>query len=176
MSSSDEAPVVTRKLHRSAGDAGLLAKSNAAVEAAIRDAGAGRRKYLLSQAPLFRKFLGVEDGDDDDDDDEKGKGKSKADNKAGGHKKRRMTEKEEDQKLLQDGGGVVFQPTRLEAQPANIMGKMRPYQVEGLNFLAALFERGINGILADEMGLGKTCVSCKSSFSHRHRISASLSS
>jgi superfamily II DNA or RNA helicase len=35
-------------------------------------------------------------------------------------------------------------------------GKLRPYQVQGLNWLISLFEHGINGILADEMGLGKT--------------------
>ena len=33
---------------------------------------------------------------------------------------------------------------------------MRPYQLEGLNWLIKLYEHGINGILADEMGLGKT--------------------
>ena len=33
---------------------------------------------------------------------------------------------------------------------------MRSYQIEGLNWLIALYDTGINGILADEMGLGKT--------------------
>ena len=33
---------------------------------------------------------------------------------------------------------------------------MRPYQLEGLNWMIRLYEHGINGILADEMGLGKT--------------------
>lgn len=33
---------------------------------------------------------------------------------------------------------------------------MRPYQVQGLNWLISLYEHRINGILADEMGLGKT--------------------
>lgn len=33
---------------------------------------------------------------------------------------------------------------------------MRPYQLEGLNWMIKLQENGINGILADEMGLGKT--------------------
>ena len=33
---------------------------------------------------------------------------------------------------------------------------MRAYQVAGLNWLANLYQNGINGILADEMGLGKT--------------------
>ena len=47
--------------------------------------------------------------------------------------------------------------TRLTAQPSCIQnGAMRPYQLEGLNWLIKLYEHGINGILADEMGLGKT--------------------
>lgn len=33
---------------------------------------------------------------------------------------------------------------------------LKEYQVKGLNWLANLYEQGINGILADEMGLGKT--------------------
>jgi SWI/SNF-related matrix-associated actin-dependent regulator of chromatin subfamily A member 5 len=37
-----------------------------------------------------------------------------------------------------------------------IKGKMRDYQLAGLNWLIRLYENGINGILADEMGLGKT--------------------
>ena len=35
-------------------------------------------------------------------------------------------------------------------------GKMRDYQVRGLNWMIGLYENNINGILADEMGLGKT--------------------
>ena len=33
---------------------------------------------------------------------------------------------------------------------------MKPYQLEGLDWLCSLYENGLNGILADEMGLGKT--------------------
>ena len=52
-------------------------------------------------------------------------------------------------------------PMVLLAQPTCIpsvapAGKMRPYQLEGLNWLIRCYENGINGILADEMGLGKT--------------------
>jgi hypothetical protein len=32
-----------------------------------------------------------------------------------------------------------------------IVGKMRDYQLAGLNWLIRLYENGINGILADEM-------------------------
>lgn len=35
-------------------------------------------------------------------------------------------------------------------------GIMRDYQIRGYQWMATLFENGINGILADEMGLGKT--------------------
>lgn len=35
-------------------------------------------------------------------------------------------------------------------------GELRPYQVEGLQWMLSLFNNNLNGILADEMGLGKT--------------------
>lgn len=35
-------------------------------------------------------------------------------------------------------------------------GTLRPYQQEGVNWLAFLFEFGFHGLLADDMGLGKT--------------------
>ena len=42
--------------------------------------------------------------------------------------------------------------TRLSEQPSAIKaGKMRAYQLEGLNWLIKLNENGVNGILADEM-------------------------
>lgn len=40
--------------------------------------------------------------------------------------------------------------------PILLKGKLRPYQKQGLNWLASLYNNGTNGILADEMGLGKT--------------------
>ncbi|KAI0082175.1 hypothetical protein K474DRAFT_1655508 [Panus rudis PR-1116 ss-1] len=41
-------------------------------------------------------------------------------------------------------------------QPKMLMATLKEYQLKGLNWLATLYEQGINGILADEMGLGKT--------------------
>lgn len=41
-------------------------------------------------------------------------------------------------------------------QPTIFNGKLKAYQLKGMNWLANLYEQGINGILADEMGLGKT--------------------
>lgn len=40
-------------------------------------------------------------------------------------------------------------------QPKMLMAELKEYQLKGLNWLANLYEQGINGILADEMGLGK---------------------
>lgn len=40
-------------------------------------------------------------------------------------------------------------------QPEMLMATLKEYQLKGLNWLATLYEQGINGILADEMGLGK---------------------
>lgn len=42
------------------------------------------------------------------------------------------------------------------SQPDLLKCTLKEYQVKGLNWLANLYEQGINGILADEMGLGKT--------------------
>lgn len=41
-----------------------------------------------------------------------------------------------------------------------IQGKMRDYQLAGLNWLIRLYENGINGILADEM----VCMECSCIF------------
>ena len=41
-------------------------------------------------------------------------------------------------------------------QPKMLNCQLKEYQLKGFNWLANLYEQGINGILADEMGLGKT--------------------
>ncbi|CAE6440315.1 unnamed protein product [Rhizoctonia solani] len=42
-------------------------------------------------------------------------------------------------------------------QPELITGaRLKDYQLEGVRWIASLWENGLNGILADEMGLGKT--------------------
>jgi len=47
--------------------------------------------------------------------------------------------------------------SRLVEQPKTMIGgTLKGYQVEGLRWMATLYENGLSGILADEMGLGKT--------------------
>ncbi|MBN6776223.1 DEAD/DEAH box helicase [Pseudomonas granadensis] len=42
------------------------------------------------------------------------------------------------------------------AAPAGLNAQLRPYQLEGLNWMQTLRELGMGGILGDDMGLGKT--------------------
>lgn len=122
-------------------------------------------KYLLSQSKLFRHFLGDARASPPPAAGAAAAAASKkgvaaaaaaATAKAApdsATKRRRLTEKEEDAQLLRSEEAALPPTTRLSVQPSNIKGQMRPYQLEGLNFLISLFERGVNGILADEMGL-----------------------
>nr|KAJ3418771.1 SWI/SNF- matrix-associated actin-dependent regulator of chromatin sub A member 5 [Polyrhizophydium stewartii] len=74
-----------------------------------------------------------------------------------GSRRHRKTEKEEDEELLRSGLSDEKSSFVFTESPAYVEGgKMRDYQIQGLNWLISLYENGINGILADEMGLGKT--------------------
>ena len=50
----------------------------------------------------------------------------------------------------------VVLPTDINVNPRIQNGKLRDYQVRGLNWLVKMHHNGMNCILADEMGLGKT--------------------
>ena len=53
--------------------------------------------------------------------------------------------------------GFTFESARVQIQvPFLMRGRLREYQHIGLEWLATLFDKKLNGILADEMGLGKT--------------------
>lgn len=51
---------------------------------------------------------------------------------------------------------VYWDPGSKVAKPFLLRGVLRPYQQSGLEWLANLHTKSLNGILADEMGLGKT--------------------
>eukprot|EP00796_Vickermania_ingenoplastis_P004442 gene4442-3241_t len=61
-----------------------------------------------------------------------------------------------DDKGGDDSRSQALEMLHLSDTPSYIRGKLREYQIEGVNWLLSLFSRGVNGILADEMGLGKT--------------------
>lgn len=72
-----------------------------------------------------------------------------------GAARRRKTEKEEDAELLDDEQDTPT-ITEFTESPSYVHGELRPYQIQGLNWLVSLYENNLSGILADEMGLGKT--------------------
>lgn len=49
----------------------------------------------------------------------------------------------------------IIDPKRYEV-PERLKNVLRPYQVEGFQWLSTLWDKGFGGILADEMGLGKS--------------------
>ena len=113
-------------------------------KAIAQDSKAGKWKYLLAQTEVFAHFLsGTKAAKEAANKGKRGKNKSHA------------AEESEDAELVEHAED--YQAVRLTVQPSCIkFGKMREYQLAGLNWMIRLFDHGINGILADEMGLGKT--------------------
>lgn len=119
-----------------------------------------RFKYLLGLTDLFRYFIGLNASKDPafkkllrkiDKEGINGPERS--------NRKRRKTEKEEDAELLNEEEHINDEEastTVLTQSPSYVHGKLREYQVQGVNWLISLYENRLSGILADEMGLGKT--------------------
>jgi len=126
-------------------------EQNRAVDEDTSRTAKARLKFLLEQTELYTHFMSPTKGAKSPH--ETGKGK-------GGRRGHGVAEQEEDETLLKealdDEEPSHQHYSRLIVQPPSITGKMREYQLEGLNWLIKLYENGINGILADEMGLGKT--------------------
>ncbi|CUM66719.1 uncharacterized protein PRCAT00004399001 [Priceomyces carsonii] len=113
-----------------------------------------RFKYLLGLTDLFKHFINAKATKDPVI--KEVLNKIENDNSTiEANKKRRKTEKEEDLELLNDEEDTPT-ITEFNESPGYIHGKLRPYQIQGLNWLISLHENNLSGILADEMGLGKT--------------------
>ncbi|KIO28601.1 hypothetical protein M407DRAFT_6651 [Tulasnella calospora MUT 4182] len=123
-----------------------------------------RYAYLLGQTELFKHFVDAKADRDPEfaevihKQQEALTSTTKGRKKAAEHRHRK-SEKEEDEELMKEGAhdGDDDAPMVFEESPDYVKGgKMRDYQLQGLNWMVALHHNGINGILADEMGLGKT--------------------
>ena len=137
------------------------------------DATAERFKYLLSLTPLFKHFLNVKAEKDEnfkrvlEKVNDLTNSNNKSTNNSSDHR-RRKTEKEEDNELMKsennelqellndDEGEITDSGYEFTKSPKYINGSLRPYQIQGLNWLVSLNTNDLSGILADEMGLGKT--------------------
>ncbi|KAJ2005841.1 chromatin remodeling complex Adenosinetriphosphatase [Coemansia thaxteri] len=121
---------------------------------------AKRFAFLLGQTDVFAHFI----QDFIKDENLKAEIKRQLDGKAaketteGSSRRHRKTEKEEDAELLREESPEIVEAQQTFSESPSYVtgGKMRDYQMRGLNWMISLFENGINGILADEMGLGKT--------------------
>jgi len=117
---------------------------------------AKRFDFLLKQTEVFSHFMGGTKAKSPLKMKPVKEPKKKA-NKKEGDSRHRMTEQEEDEELLTDLNQGKKNMVVFDESPAYIKnGKLRDYQVRGLNWMISLYENNINGILADEMGLGKT--------------------
>ncbi|KAI5951832.1 hypothetical protein KGF54_004907 [Candida jiufengensis] len=117
-----------------------------------------RFSYLLGLTSLFSHFIEAKASKDplfrrivDDINSKSSKSKSQTNESI----RRRKTEKEEDAELLNEQE-IAKQPFEFFESPGYVNGTLRPYQIQGLNWLVSLYENNLSGILADEMGLGKT--------------------
>uniref|UniRef100_A0A9J8CRV4 SNF2 related chromatin remodeling ATPase 5 n=1 Tax=Cyprinus carpio carpio TaxID=630221 RepID=A0A9J8CRV4_CYPCA len=122
-----------------------------------------RFDYLLKQTELFAHFIqpAAQKTPTSPLKMKPGRPRIKKDEKqnllSAGDNRHRRTEQEEDEELLNENSKATSVCTRFDDSPSYVKnGKLRDYQVRGLNWLISLYENGINGILADEMGLGKT--------------------
>jgi len=126
------------------------------VEAAapVNDNRAKRFDFLLKQTEVFSHFMG---GTNKAKSPLKVKPEKKPKKGKTGDHRHRMTEQEEDEELLDEYSKGKKNVISFDESPSYIKnGKLRDYQVRGLNWMISLYENNINGILADEMGLGKT--------------------
>jgi SWI/SNF-related matrix-associated actin-dependent regulator of chromatin subfamily A member 5 len=141
-----------------------LAKQHRKLDKEEAKKSANRLEYLFKQSPIFAKLRMGEGSMDDATPEEAEVVKNKANSDLGrgsrsrnkvvstGKKPHHIHGKdsaEEDDDEV-DGEEHVF----LTKQPSCItFGQLKPYQLESLNWMIHLAEKGLNGILADEMGL-----------------------
>ncbi|KAI5959176.1 ISW2 [Candida pseudojiufengensis] len=132
-----------------------------------KDDATKRFQYLLGLSSVFRKFIDLNASKDPEFkrrvreiDNQRSFKESKKNTKKQKGRRGRKTEKEEDAELLQDEehqDDEENQHTIITESPSYVKeGKLREYQIQGLNWLISLYENRLSGILADEMGLGKT--------------------
>ena len=102
-----------------------------------------RRQDKLKKREAQLKAEGADAEEDEGAETKKGKKRSKNSKGSSHGRKRAKTE------------GSTPEPERPLGQPSEITGAiLRDYQLQGVAWMAGLYQNNMNGILADEMGLG----------------------
>ena len=117
-----------------------------------------RIKYILRQSDIFATHFGVTLSESEDEIEEAEKEQDMATGATarlangggtaalGSPSKRRHAERVADEVVEADANGDDKAPTYLVQQPPSITGgKLRPYQLEGLNWMINLHAQGTNG-------------------------------
>ena len=114
-----------------------------------------RLDFLLKQSDIFSHFGGVKEDSAKFGMKRSVPSASTETAVAAGASRRGATMQEDQDEAAALEEADEHEATFLTEQPTTIgFGKMRDYQLEGLNWMVRLQENGVNGILADEMGLG----------------------
>ncbi|KAK1124104.1 hypothetical protein K0M31_007127 [Melipona bicolor] len=135
----------------------------------------GEEAPLMSQLSTFLEShpgwepIESESEDDEDEEEEENEGEEKGENKekSTGDSEEEKVKKTIHKAKVEDDEYKTEEQTyysiahtvhEVVTEQASIMvnGKLKEYQIKGLEWLVSLFNNNLNGILADEMGLGKT--------------------
>ncbi|XP_070150892.1 ATP-dependent helicase brm isoform X2 [Polyergus mexicanus] len=124
---------------------------------------------FLEAHPGWEPIESESEDDEEDDEDDNGESEDKSDSKdkSTGDSEEDKAKKTIHKAKVEDDEYKTEEQTyysiahtvhEVVTEQASIMvnGKLKEYQIKGLEWLVSLFNNNLNGILADEMGLGKT--------------------
>lgn len=135
----------------------LLAKQHKKLDKEEAKKAAARLDYLLKQSSIFAKLQGGKGslpGANDKDDVKKESSSNDKKKKGGVHHRSDAGAAKDDDEELEEEEEETVRHVFLTKQPSSIkFGQLKPYQLESLNWMIHLAEKGLNGILAD----GKAC-------------------
>jgi len=132
-----------------------MAKQHARLDKEQSKKAQNRLEYLLQQSSIFGKLkMGKGSAHDKDEDDAAKNDKARQGEEKKAHHQAPPPEGEEEEEVKEEEEEEVEEHVFLTQQPSCIKhGHLKPYQLESLNWMIHLAEKGLNGILADEMGL-----------------------
>ena len=116
----------------------------------------------LEKNPGYEEVPRDEDSEDDSDEEEAtkatGEDGQKSEDVIAKAKKEAAEEDEGGKGEGEDYYGIAHTISEEITEQASILvgGKLKEYQIKGLEWMVSLYNNALNGILADEMGLGKT--------------------